>query len=166
MGISYPEERTEITLDSNENLLMPERYYEEIKDEMDFEFRNYPSPTAKELKRNIADHYGLSEEQVTVGNGSDAILDTIVKSFSTGEHVLGYFTPSYEMYPFFSSRNQRKSIEIPLNGDFSLPSLDNYLEVVDVLIICSPNNPSGITVDRKKIESILEDIKKNKAEVF
>lgn len=157
MGLSYPEEKVEIPLDSNENLLMPKRYYEDIKEDMDFEIRNYPSPTAKKLKKKIAEYYGLSDEQVVVGNGSDAILDTISKSFVREKRAFGYFYPSYEMYSFFASRNERESVEIPLNADFSLPSTKEYLKEIDALFICSPNNPSGLTVKPEKIKSILKE---------
>lgn len=157
MEISYPEEEVEIPLDSNENLLMPERYYDNIRESIDFKVRDYPSPTAKVLKDKIAKHHGVNEEQIVVGNGSDAILDTITKCFTDEKKALGYFHPSYEMYPFFASRNRRRSLEIPLNADFSMPSPHEYLEELDTLIICSPNNPSGLSVGSDKIKSILKE---------
>lgn len=157
MGISYPEEKVEVPLDSNENQLLPEGYYEEIRKKINSELRNYPSPTAKKLKNRIADYHSLKEEQVVVGNGSDALLDTICKSFVNEKKAFGYFHPSYEMYSFFASRNRKKSIEVPLNADFSIPPPQEYLEEIDALFICSPNNPSGMTVEREKIESAAEE---------
>ena len=156
MAISYPEERVEMPLDLNENLLLPDRYYEGIIESLDFDLRSYPSPTALELKEKIAEHHGLKEEQIVVGNGSDAVLDTICKSFIHSRGTLGYFHPSYEMYSLFASRNERRSVEIPLNSDFTLPSPRDYLKEIDLLMICSPNNPSGLTVEKGKIESILD----------
>ncbi|MBS3781454.1 MAG: histidinol-phosphate transaminase [Candidatus Thermoplasmatota archaeon] len=158
MGISYPEKGSEVPLDSNENLLLPEEYYEDIKDELDFSLRNYPSPTSTELKRCLADFHGLNHEQVVVDNGSDAVLDTICKTFVPKDSTLGYFHPSYEMYSFFASRNDRKAIEIPLDPDFTLPSKIDYLNEVEAVLVCSPNNPSGLHVKRKKIITILENV--------
>jgi len=100
MGISYPERGSEIPLDSNENLLLPDDYYREIKDDIDFDLRKYPSPTSSELKRALADYHDLNQEQVVIDNGSDAILDTVCKTFVSKNGRLGYFHPSYEMYPF------------------------------------------------------------------
>ncbi|MEF8832857.1 MAG: histidinol-phosphate transaminase [Candidatus Thermoplasmatota archaeon] len=157
MSISYPERGSENPLDSNENLLLPDHYYKDIKDEIDFDLGIYPSPTSKELKKRLARFYELNPEQVVVDNGSDAVLDTICKTFIPKYGTLGYFHPSYEMYSFLASRNDRKALEIPLNPDFTLPTKKDYLNEVDAVFICSPNNPSGLAVDQKKIRSILDE---------
>ncbi len=157
MSISYPERGSEIPLDSNENLLLPDQYYRDIKDEVNFDLGRYPSPTSKELKKRLASFYEVNPEQIVVGNGSDAVLDTIYKTFIPKTGTLGYFHPSYEMYSFLASRNDRKAVEIPLGLDFTLPTKIDYLSEVDAIFICSPNNPSGLTVDREKIKSILEE---------
>ncbi len=159
MGITYPEKNSdEIPLDSNENLLLPEQYYEDIKKDLNFDLRRYPSPTSKELRKRLSNYYGLNQEQIVIDNGSDAVLDTICKTFVSKTGTLGYFHPSYEMYSFFASRNDRKSIEIPLDPDFTIPLNIDFLSEMEVIFICSPNNPSGLTVERKKIISLLEEI--------
>ncbi|MFW6141675.1 MAG: pyridoxal phosphate-dependent aminotransferase [Candidatus Saliniplasma sp.] len=156
MTISYPEKSSETPLDSNENLLLPERYYKEIKDKVDFGLRKYPSPTAKGLMKALSELYDLNPDQILVGNGSDAILDTAIKTFVPKDGTFGYFQPSYEMYSFFAFRNDRKSLEIPLNQDFTYPSIHDFVDESDMLMICSPNNPSGLTIDVDKLTSILE----------
>lgn len=156
MTIDYPEKSSEKPLDSNENLLLPEDYYQGIKDNVDFGLRKYPSPTAKELKNALAEHYDLNPNKVLVGNGSDAILDTAIKTLVPKEGTFGYFQPSYEMYSFFAFRNDRNSLEIPLNQDFTYPSNFDFLDELDMLLICSPNNPSGLTIELNKLTSILE----------
>lgn len=156
-SISYPEKGSATALDSNENLLLLNEYYEEIKETADFSLRKYPSPTAKELKNQVGELYELPPEQVVVGNGSDAILDTIVKTFVPREGTLAYFSPSYEMYPFITSRNEKKSLEIPLNPDFSFPSVKDYIDEIDVILITSPNNPTGLTFPEENLHNVLEE---------
>ncbi len=156
MTVSYPERKGELPLDSNENLFLSEEYYEDIRDRMDFDIGKYPSPTGKKLKNRLAEFYDLSPEQVIVGNGSDAILDTIYKTLMPEEGTAAHFQPSYEMYSFFASRNERKMIQIPLDSDFTIPSEIDALKEVDAVIICSPNNPTGLSVDRRKIKAMLE----------
>ncbi len=156
MSISYPERKGELTLDSNENLFLSEEYYEGIKNEIGFDVGRYPSPTGKKLKNRLADFYELSPEQVVVGNGSDAILDTIYKSFLPEEGTAAHFQPSYEMYSFLASRNERNVVEVPLRSDFTVPTDIDALENVDTVFLCSPNNPTGLSVDRRKIKSMLE----------
>ncbi len=157
MGISYPERDSDILLDSNENLLLPDQYYEDIKRAIDFDLRKYPSPISNKLKSSLASFYGINQEQIVVDNGSDAVLDTICKTFISKDGTLGYFYPSYEMYSFFVSRNDRKAVEIPLNSDFTLPTKIDFLNEVDAVFICSPNNPSGLSVNRERLISMLEE---------
>ena len=154
--VTYPEKGDEIPLDSNENFLLPDEYYEGIKEDMDFNVSEYPSPSGKRLKKKLADFYDLHINQIVVGNGSDAILDTIYKTIIPEGGIIACYEPSYEMYGFFARRNERKFIEIPLTPSFTVPTHTDFLEEVDGLILCSPNNPTGISVDRNHLSSLLE----------
>ncbi len=156
MSVSYPERKSEIPLDSNENLLIPDEYYKKIKDKIDFEIRKYPSPTGKEVKEGLAAIYDVQDEQIVVGNGSDAILDTLIKTFIPRDGTIGCFTPSYEMYKFFASRNKRNILEIPLEQDFTFPRVLDEIMSLDALLICSPNNPTGIPIEKKMLRPILD----------
>ena len=145
----------EIRLDLNENLFLPEKYYNSILGELNIDISIYPSEYGAPLCNKLADHYNLIPERFMIANGSDMVLDTIFKSVVPEKGTLGYFVPSYSYYDFFARRNNLKVIEIPLNNDFSVPSSTSYLDELDTLVLCSPNNPTGLEVDRNHIESIL-----------
>jgi len=154
--VTYPEKGDEIPLDSNENFLLTDEYYEQIKSELYSGLSEYPSPSARSLKKKLAEFYGVHINQIVVGNGSDAILDTIYKTVIPQEGIIGTYVPSYEMYNFFARRNERKIMEIPLTSSFTVPTHTEFLEEIDGLILCSPNNPTGLSIDRKHLISILE----------
>ena len=154
--VTYPEKGDEIPLDSNENFLLPDEYYEGIMDDLDSEISEYPSPSGKNLKKKLADYHDLHINQVVVGNGSDAVLDTIYKTVIPQDGIIASYVPSYEMYNFFARRNERKIMEIPLTSSFTVPTHTEFLEEVDALILCSPNNPTGIPIDRNHLSSLLE----------
>jgi histidinol-phosphate aminotransferase len=122
---------------------------------MDFNVSEYPSPSGKRLKKKLADFYDLHINQIVVGNGSDAILDTIYKTVIPEDGIIACYEPSYEMYGFFARRNERKFIKIPLTPSFTVPTHTDFLDEVDGLILCSPNNPTGISVDRNHLSSLL-----------
>ncbi len=158
VSVRYPEKGDEVPLDSNENLLLEDEYYRDISEEIkEYEKLNvYPSPTGKELREELADLHGLKAEQITVGNGSDAILDTLYRTLVPKDGTIAHFLPSYEMYDFFASRNERTTLEVPLRPDFTPPEKTSFLNDVDCLLICSPNNPTGLTVDEGYIKRVLE----------
>ncbi|MFW6197050.1 MAG: pyridoxal phosphate-dependent aminotransferase [Thermoplasmatota archaeon] len=154
--VTYPEKGDEIPLDSNENFLLPDEYYEGIMDDLESEVSEYPSPSGRPLKEKLADFYDVHINQIVVGNGSDAVLDTIYKTVIPEDGIMASYVPSYEMYNFFARRNERRIMEIPLTSSFTVPTHTEFLDEVDGLILCSPNNPTGISIDRNHLSSLLE----------
>jgi len=154
--VVYPEKGDEIPLDSNENLILRDDYYDDIHREMRDDLSVYPSPTGLSLRKKLAELYELDIENVVVGNGSDAILDTIYKTMVSSEGIIARFVPSYEMYSFFARRNERRLMDIPLNDDFTIPNYTDFDDDVEAVLICSPNNPTGMSVDRGYVTSLLK----------
>jgi len=145
-----------IRLDLNENHLLAHEYYEELRSRLDVQLDDYPTEYSTETCKGLADYHNLTPEQFLVANGSDMILDTIFKTLVHSGGVVGYFEPSYGYYPFLANRNERKVMEIPLESDFTLPVGTSYIDEIDVLVVCSPNNPTSLAMDKKHIKSLLE----------
>ncbi len=144
-----------IHLDLNENHLLADEYYERLLT-LDLELADYPSEYSEDICERLGKYYGLKSDQFLVANGSDMVLDTIFKTLVPSDGVVGYFEPSYRYYTFLANRNERKVLEIPLESDFTLPATTSYIEDIDVLVICSPNNPTSLAMDKKHIESLLD----------
>jgi histidinol-phosphate aminotransferase len=98
-----------------------------------------------------------------LGNGSDEVLDLIFRAFcEPNKDSILTLPPTYGMYDVLANLNAIENIQVPLSPDFQL-EVDSILDAIQLqtklLFICSPNNPSGNTVDRKAIERLLNDFK-------
>jgi histidinol-phosphate aminotransferase len=120
----------------------------------------YPDPYQKELKQKLADLKNISVNNVCIGNGSDEIIDLAFRIFcDPGKDKALTFTPTYGMYEVFAAINDIELIRIPLTEDFQInvQALTSYLidSKLKLIFICSPNNPTGNSIDKKDIEYIL-----------
>jgi histidinol-phosphate aminotransferase len=112
-------------------------------------WNRYPDPTADRLRTAIASYYGLSIDNVIAANGSDELIDLVVRTFvSPGRHVLG-LQPSYGMYRVSADINGHDFVTVPLTEDFGIDesAVAEAAENADVLFICNPNNPTGTLAD-------------------
>jgi len=144
-----------IRLDLNENHLLDDEYYKRLLT-LDVDLADYPSEYSRELCESLAKYHGLRSEQFMVANGSDMVLDTIFKTMVPEDGIIGYYEPSYRYYPFLANRNERKVLEIPMETDFTIPTTTEFIDEVDALVLCSPNNPTSLSVDKNRIESLLK----------
>lgn len=124
----------------------------------------YPDPYQRELKRAISRIKNIPEENIFLGNGSDEIIDLCFRIFCTpGSDKALTFYPTYGMYEVAASVNDIEIIKIHLNDDFQIninditPWLpDNNLKLI---LICSPNNPSGNCIRTETMEKIISGFK-------
>ncbi|MFH0841151.1 MAG: histidinol-phosphate transaminase [Bacteroidota bacterium] len=120
----------------------------------------YPDPYQKDLKNTISRIKNVPPEKIFLGNGSDEIIDLCFRIFcNPGADKALTFSPSYGMYGVSAAANDLEMIKIPLDADFCIRYEDllPYLqdEKLKLLIICSPNNPTGNCQDKDVIEKIL-----------
>jgi histidinol-phosphate aminotransferase len=122
----------------------------------------YPDPYQRELKAAISKIKGVSVDKIFLGNGSDEIIDLCFRIFcNPGTDKALAFSPSYGMYEVSASVNDVEIIRIPLNDRF----LINYIDVkacysdkkLKLIMICSPNNPTGNCMERNVIEKIISE---------
>jgi histidinol-phosphate aminotransferase len=126
-------------------------------------FSRYPDPLQTELKESIARVKGVSPEQIFAGNGSDEAIDLIIRAFCEPRRDnLVTITPSYGMYEVACEINDVECRKASLEKDYAL-NADSVLSLVDehtkVIILCSPNNPTGNVLETDKIERILGNFK-------
>lgn len=153
---TYGERNDLLPLHLNENLFLPQTYYKRIKADMEYDIARYPSPTAKDLKVSLAEYYGLQPDQFVIGNGSDALLDTLFKMVAMKGGSMANYVPSYGLVRFFAKRNGVRLVEVPFKGDFSVPSSTDFIEDVEAVMLCSPNNPTSVPVNKGHLAKLLE----------
>lgn len=121
----------------------------------------YPDPYQSELKSVLVKLKGVSTKNMLLGNGSDEVLDLLFRAFCEPKQDNVVVTsPSYGMYKVLANLNNVDLKEVLLEEDFSL-NPNKILEVVDentkMILLCSPNNPTGNVIDFEVIEKLLNN---------
>jgi len=119
----------------------------------------YPDPQQTALKTLISNQKNVPTNQILLGNGSDEVLDLIFRAFcEPNQDSILSLPPTYGMYNVLANLNAIENIQVPLASNFELEVdkiLANVKTNTKLLFICSPNNPSGNTVDCAAIEQLL-----------
>lgn len=118
------------------------------------DLRLYSDPEAKELKRALAENYGVSPENIYVGNGSDEALNFSFLAFATDGRGAAFADITYGFYPVFTDLYHIPAQIIPLKEDFSLDPAD-YYGLGKTIVIANPNAPTGLALSPDEIEKIV-----------
>lgn len=149
-----PRDAEYIKLNTNESPFPPSpRVIEALTVEQSAKLRLYSDPTTKTLNRAIADFYGVDEDCVVSGNGSDEILAFIFRAFC-GKKGMACPDVSYGFYPVFCGLFNIKYTPVPLKSDFTVDAND-YNGISDNVIIANPNAQTGIFLEVGKVEELV-----------
>lgn len=135
-----------VYLDANENPLNDK-------------YNRYPDPLQWVLKEKITGVKGIAPEYIFLGNGSDEPIDLVIRIFCEPriDNIVA-IDPTYGMYQVCADVNDIEYRKVLLDDNFDLDA-DKLLEKADrntkLIFLCSPNNPTGNLLNRKKIEKIL-----------
>ena len=124
----------------------------------------YPDPRQRALRAAIASLKGVPEESVFLGNGSDEVIDLCYRIFcNPGTDRVVIFPPTYGMYQVSAAVNDVEVMKVPLdeNFDIDIPEVTPLLDddSIKLIFICSPNNPTGNSMDPDKIEFIIRNFR-------
>ncbi|MEO7050186.1 MAG: histidinol-phosphate transaminase [Rhodanobacter sp.] len=122
----------------------------------------YPEPQPAALVSTLAALYGVRDEQILVGRGSDEAIDLLVRAFCrAGQDAILIQPPTFGMYSVCARIQNAAVIEVALADDFTL-GVDAVLAAVTpavkLIFVCTPNNPSGQCVPRESIERLLQTL--------
>ena len=119
----------------------------------------YPDPLQKNLKEKVSVIKGVYSSKIFLGNGSDECIDLLFRLFCipTIDRVVT-ISPSYGMYKVSAKINQIEICEVLLNPDYSLnvEKLNEAAVGAKMILLCSPNNPTGNAFPRSEIISVLQ----------
>ncbi len=123
-------------------------------------YNRYPDPRQLLLKEKLGSLKKISPNQIFIGNGSDEAIDLLFRALCVPavDNVIT-MPPTYGMYEVSASINDVKVIEVPLTSDFEirpeavLAAINKFTKII---FICSPNNPTGNSLDEKNIIKIIE----------
>ena len=145
-----PAESGIIKLNTNENPYPPSPRVQEALREMNADrLRLYPDPVSVELRARIAEMHGCEASRVFAGNGSDEILALCSRAFVEDDGSIGYFVPSYSLYPVLADIRCVAKKPVPLGEafDWRMPADD----LSSLFFLANPNAPTGILYPKESV---------------
>lgn len=149
------ERRKEIYLNANEN-----PYTAPIK--LELAMNRYPESQPAKVIERYARFLGIDQDEILVTLGGDLAIELLIKAFcESKKDKLLYCPPTFGMYQVTCDLFEVETVQVPLLADFKLDveGILNNLDGVKMVFLCSPNNPTGNTLETADVERILEATK-------
>lgn len=123
-------------------------------------YNRYPDPLQREVKSALKKVKGVPEEMIFLGNGSDEAIDLAYRVFcNPGRDNVVAIAPTYGMYQVCADINDVEYRTVLLDENFDFQA-DALLAACDantkIIWICSPNNPTGNSLNRDEILKVIE----------
>ncbi|HHW7506681.1 TPA: histidinol-phosphate transaminase [Mannheimia haemolytica] len=152
-----------IKLASNENPFgFPESAKKAILNQLD-DLTRYPDSNGFELKTTIAQKFGVQANQITLGNGSNDLLELFAHTFAGEQDEIIYSQYAFIVYPLVTKAINAVAREIPAkNWGHNLDAfLAAITEKTKLIFIANPNNPTGNFLTQAEIEGFLAKVPAN-----
>jgi histidinol-phosphate aminotransferase len=124
------------------------------------EVNRYPDPSARVLRRRIAERHDTDPARVAVGNGSCEILLAAAEALCEPGAEIVFAWPAFSMYPHLAALSGAREVRVPLAGDTH--DLDAMLAEItaatQTVLLCNPNNPTGTYVSADRIAAFCEKV--------
>ncbi len=153
-----------IRLDANESCLelsasMKQKISEAVSS---VSLNRYPDPYCKELRKSFASYYGISDENVVVGNGSDELISIIFSSLVPADAKSLTVSPDFSMYSFYATLYGRENKVFVKNTELNI-DMDAFIGEInnggyDYVMFSNPCNPTGQALRRSDIIRIVENV--------
>ncbi|MBW2672617.1 MAG: histidinol-phosphate transaminase [Deltaproteobacteria bacterium] len=162
---AYPAEDQpyRIKLDANENpyplpLSLKRLIFERLET---VSLNRYPAPGSPGLRAAFAGYYGVDEDMVLIGNGSDELIQILMTAVGASSPSSILFpAPTFAMYGISAQNTGHRVVAVPLNDRLDLDTDAMLAAIADaqpaIIFLSYPNNPTGKCFDRGGIEQILE----------
>lgn len=152
-----------IKLASNENPLGPgTKVISALQNEL-AELSRYPDGNGFTLKKALAKKYSVEIEQITLGNGSNDILEILTRAFVTPEHEIIFSQHAFAVYPIVTQAVGAKAVVVPAkNWGHDLDAMQQAItDKTRVIFIANPNNPTGTWLGEKELSAFLQVVPEN-----
>lgn len=150
-----PQGKNIIKLNTNENPYPPAPGVSRVMREFDADsLRRYPDPAVSELVHAIAEEYGLADEQVFVGVGSDDVLAMCFLTFFNSDKPVLFPDITYSFYDVWAEEFRIPYEQIPLDEDFRI-CVPDYERENGGIIFPNPNAPTGELMPSDAVEQMV-----------
>jgi histidinol-phosphate aminotransferase len=125
------------------------------------EANRYPDPASCRLVAALASHHGVAEPQIAVGTGSVAVLQHVCSAYAGAGDEIVYAWRAFEAYPIVTTVAGATGVPVPLRPDWRHDveaMVDAVTERTRVLLLCTPNNPTGTSVTTSELADLLDAV--------
>ena len=146
-----------IKLASNENPLGPGAKAQQAISSTS-ELSRYPDGNAHGLKIALAKRHSVNTDQITIGNGSNEILELITRAITGPQHEVIFSEHAFAVYPLVTQAVGARAIVVPAKDwGHDLPAMQAAInENSRVMFVANPNNPTGTWLDTQTLRALLE----------
>lgn len=122
----------------------------------------YPDREATGLRQDLAHYlgFGLGVENIWAANGSNEVMTHLLQAFGGPGRTVLSFAPTYSMYPEYARNTLTSYVAVDRRDDYSLTASDILAAIdehqPDLVILTTPNNPTGTTIPASVLEEVLE----------
>jgi histidinol-phosphate aminotransferase len=150
-----------IKLASNENPLGPSPKAVEAIAAAVSKLNRYPDGSGFYLRKKLAEKYRIPFEGIMLGNGSNEIIELVIRAFLTPGAEVIMPSPSFLLYSLVVQWMGGKPVKIPLQADLGI-DLQGMAKAVTpetrTIFLTNPNNPTGKVISRSDFHAFLADI--------
>jgi len=116
-------------------------------------------PRREPGEKLVAEFMGVAAEHILLTNGADEGIDLLCRAYLEPGSEIVVVTPTFAMYEVFAQTEDAKVVRVPAGPEFSFPIrgvLDAITPQTRIIVICNPNNPTGLSVARSSIMKVIE----------
>ena len=152
-----------IKLASNENPVGPSPRVLQMIDKVLKDTHRYPDGNATKLKEIISRKFKVNASQVTIGNGSNDIIEFIARTFLSTDDSAIYSEHAFAVYPLVVKAVGAEGIEVPAkNYSHDLQAILQAIKNnTKIIFIANPNNPTGSFIERTELLDFLNKVPEN-----
>lgn len=152
-----PKDKKYIKLNTNENPYPPSpKVVQAIKEAANGDLKLYPDPEVDSLRMTIANYYGLTKDEIFIGNGSDEVLGFSFMAFFNPEEPILFPDISYSFYKVYANLFDIDYKLVALDEDFNIP-IDKFSDKNGGIVIANPNAPTGKYIEVEKLEKLIKN---------
>ncbi len=123
----------------------------------------YPEVRPQKLQKALAGRFGCAVDELLVTRGSSEAIDLVIRTFcQAGKDSVLVTSPSFSMYRHYARVQGARLIEVRTSpeNDFAI-DVDALLDACDdttrLIFVCSPNNPTGTSLESAELERLLHE---------
>lgn len=149
-----------VKLASNENPLGPgDKAVAAIRNTL-VELARYPDGNGFKLKQALSKRFSVASEQITLGNGSNEILELVARAFLTPKHEVVFSQHAFAVYPIVTQAVGAKAVVVPaLNYGHDLKAMAaSVTDKTRVVFIANPNNPTGTLLQQEEVAEFVQTL--------